>query len=78
MSFCVEVFTAQVVLMYTLAGTCLQLQLGPSPVSPLGVISNGVTSPHSNPLRNRTILPLSLGEFPLDDEGFVRCLDRNK
>jgi len=72
-SFCVGVFTAQVVLMYTLAGTSLQLQLGPSPVSPLGIVSDSVTSPHSNPLRNRTILLLSLGEFPLNNEGFMRC-----
>lgn len=35
------------------------------------VVTNLVARPHTNPLRNRTILLLKLGQFLLDTERFV-------
>lgn len=52
----------------------LQLELGSSPVSPLGVVSNGVPGFHPHPLGNGSILPLLLGKLFLDSEGFMRGL----
>jgi len=47
----------------------LQLQLGPPPVSPLGVVPDGVVMLHPNPLRDGTILLHLLREDLLDPEG---------
>jgi len=47
-----------------------------APMSPLGVVSDGVSSPQTNPLRNRSVLLLRFGELLLRAEGFVaRHLD---
>jgi len=46
----------------------LYIQLGPSPVPALGVISNGVIRSHSDPGRNRSILLQRLAELLLCSE----------
>lgn len=51
--------------------SCLQAQLGPPPVSPLGVVPDLVASLHSDPLRNGPVLLLLLGEEALDPESLV-------
>jgi len=48
----------------------LQTQLCTPPVSPLCVITNGVTSAHPDPLRNRPVLFAFLGQLLLNAEGF--------
>jgi len=53
-------------------GDALQTQLGPPPVSPLGVVPDLITSFHPNPLGNGTILLLFLGQESLDSESLVR------
>lgn len=53
----------------------LQLELGSSPMSPLGVVSNGVAGLHSNPLWDWTILLLLLRQFSLNSKGLVRSLE---
>lgn len=49
-----------------------QTQFGSSPVSPLGIVPDFITSFHPNPLGNRTILLLFLGQESLDSESLVR------
>ena len=49
----------------------LQLELGPPPVSALGVVTDGVAGPHSDPLRNGSVLLQLLCELDLDAEGLV-------
>ena len=53
-------------------GGFLHTQLGSSPVSSLGVVPDFITSFHSNPLRNGTVLLLFLGLESLDPESLVR------
>ena len=50
----------------------LQTQLCPSPMLPLGVVSDFITSFHPNPLGNGTILLLFLAQESLDPESLVR------
>lgn len=59
-------------MLHTLKRSSSQTQLGSPPVSPLGVVPDLITSFHSNPLENWTILFLFLGQESLDAEGFVR------
>merc|ERR1719273_417457 len=47
----------------------LQLQLCAPPVSPLGVVTDGVSSSHSDPLGDGAVLLPFLGKLPLDPEG---------
>ena len=49
----------------------LELELGPPPVTALGVVADCVASSHPNPLWNWTILLHLLGELCLDTEGLV-------
>ena len=55
---------------------CLQLQLCPPPVPALGVVPNGVTGPHADPLGNGTVLLQLLSELALDPEGLVSRLKK--
>merc|ERR1719186_1679878 len=48
----------------------LQLQLCSPPVSPLGIVADGVSSPHPDPLRDWPILLHFLGQNFLDAERF--------
>ena len=50
----------------------LQTQLHSPPVSSLRVVPDFVTSFHPDPLRNRTVLLLFLGQESLDSESLVR------
>ena len=50
----------------------LQAQLHSSPILPLGVVSDFITSFHLNPRGNGTILLLFLGKESLDPESLVR------
>ena len=50
----------------------LQTQLRSPPVSSLRGVPDFATSFHPNPLRNRTILLLFLGQESLDSESLVR------
>ena len=50
----------------------LQTQLRSPPVSSLRVVPDFVTSFHPDPLRNRAILLLFLGQESLDSESLVR------
>lgn len=52
----------------------LQLQLGSSPMSPLGIVSDRVTGLHANPLRYGSVLLLLFSKLPLDSESLVRSL----
>lgn len=52
----------------------LQTQLRSPPVSSLRVVPDFVTSFHPDPLRNRAILLLFLGQESLDSESLVRRL----
>ena len=54
----------------------LELELGPPPVTALGVVANCVASSHPNPLRNGTILFHLFGELRLDTESLVSRLQR--
>ncbi len=47
---------------------CLELELGPPPVPPLGVVADGVAGAHAEPLRDRTVLLQLLGKLLLDAE----------
>lgn len=54
----------------------LQAQLRSSPVSSLGVVTDLVVSSQSDPLRQRSVLVLSLSQLLLDLErllGLQRC-----
>lgn len=55
-----------------------QSQLRSPPVSSLGVVPDLVTSFHPNPLRNRTVLLLFLGQESLDSESLVRRHARSR
>ena len=46
----------------------LQLELGPPPVAPLGVVADGVARPHPEPLGDRSVLLQLLRELSLDAE----------
>ena len=46
----------------------LQLELGPPPVAPLGVVADGVARAHPEPLGDRSVLLQLLGELALDAE----------
>jgi hypothetical protein len=46
-------------------------------VSPLGVVSDGVTGPETNPLGNRTVLSLSFGKLLLGAETLVALFNKN-
>jgi hypothetical protein len=56
----------------------LQLQLGPPPVAPLGVVADGVAGPHADPLGNGPVLLELLGQLRLNPEGLVRRLGRKR
>jgi len=47
---------------------CLQTQLGAAPVTALGVPLDGVISTEADPMRQRAVLPLLLGQCPLGSE----------
>lgn len=47
---------------------CLKTQLRSSPVSSLGVVTDGVVSSQSDPLWQWSVLLLSLGQLLLDSE----------
>lgn len=49
----------------------LQLELGTSPMSPLGIVSNRVACLHPDPLRDWPVLLLLFSQLFLDSEGFV-------
>jgi hypothetical protein len=54
----------------------LELEFGSSPVSPFGVVSNGVPGLHTDPLRDGSVLSLLLRELAFDSERLVgRLLD---
>ena len=55
----------------------LEAELGSSPVSSLGVISDGVISLHPNPLRDRSVLLHLLTEDSLELETFNSSLRAN-
>lgn len=44
----------------------LQLQLGPPPVSPLSVVPNFIACPHTDPLRDRSVLLQLFSKLELD------------
>ena len=44
-------------------------------MSPLGIVPDGVASPHPDPLRDWPILLKLLGQLSLDAEGLVRTLE---
>merc|ERR1739838_1274619 len=50
----------------------LELELGSPPVTPLGVVSDRVSGPHSDPLRNGPILLLLLSQHFLNLQRLVR------
>lgn len=50
---------------------CLDVQLGSSPVSSLSVVSDGVVSLHSDPLRQRSVLLSGLSQLLLGLETLV-------
>lgn len=50
---------------------CLDVQLGSSPVSSLSVVSDGVVSLHSDPLRQRSVLLGGLSQLLLGLETLV-------
>ena len=54
----------------------LQLELGPPPVTPLGVVADGVASPHPEPLGDRSVLLQLLGQLALDAERLESGLQR--
>ena len=56
----------------------LELELGPPPVAPLGVVSDGVAGPHAEPLGDGTVLLQLLGQLGLDAERLVRRLQERK
>jgi hypothetical protein len=47
----------------------LQLELGPSPLAELGVISDHVAASHPDPLRDQPVLLQFLDKLHLDAEG---------
>ena len=49
----------------------LDTETGLAPMSPLGVVSDGVASPEANPLGDRAVLLLRLGELLLRAESLV-------
>jgi hypothetical protein len=55
----------------------LQAELGSSPVSSLGVVSDGIASSHSDPLRDRAILLNLLSENALELETLDSSLKKN-
>ena len=63
---------------YIIVCVVLQLQLCPPPVSPLCVIPNGVSRPHSEPLRDGTVLLELLGQLALDAERLVGRLRKER
>ena len=54
----------------------LQLELGPPPVAPLGVVADGVAGAHPEPLGDRPVLLQLLGELALDAERLQSGLQR--
>jgi hypothetical protein len=63
-------------LLLSIDGSLLQLELRPPPVTPLGVVPNGVAGPHPEPLRDGTVLLQLLGKLLLDAERFKRRLKK--
>jgi len=62
--------------MQTYVSTNLEVKLGASPVSSLGVVSDGVVSSQTDPLGNGTVLLLSFGELQLLVKRFVGRLKK--
>ena len=56
----------------------LETKLSPSPVSALGVVSDLVISPQANPLWERSVNPLLLGQDLLDPKGLLRRLRKGE
>lgn len=54
----------------------LELKLGTAPMTTLGVVSNGVVSLQTNPLRDWTILLHLFGQTALEPVGFVSRLSK--
>ncbi len=52
----------------------LESELGSAPVTTLRVVLDGIIRSEANPLGQRTVLPLLLGEGALRAEGLLRCL----
>jgi len=48
----------------------LESKLGTSPMSPLGIVPDGVTSPHPDPLGDGTVLLHLLGKFSFYAKSF--------
>ena len=59
-------------------GTSLQLQLGPPPVPPLGVVADRVAGPHADPLGNRPVALQLLGQLALDLERLQGRLEEQR
>lgn len=53
----------------------LELELGPSPMSPLGIVPDLIASLHSDPLWYGPVLLLFLGKHSLDTKRFMRRLN---
>lgn len=49
----------------------VDFELGPSPVASLGIVSNLVVGLVAEPIRQRPVLTLSLGESLLHEQCFV-------
>jgi len=56
----------------------LQVQLASAPVTALGVILDLVAVSHTDPLGDRSVLALCLGEHTLDLQRFVGGLERRQ
>lgn len=52
----------------------LEAELGAAPVAALSVVADGVVGSHTDPVRDRPVLPLLLRQFLLDHETLVRRL----
>ena len=56
----------------------LELELGPPPVAPLGVVADGAASLAAGPLGKGTVLLQLASELALDAEGLVSALEMNE
>ncbi len=61
-----------------MTGAALELELGPPPVPPLGVVPDGVARPHADPLRDGAVLLQLLGQLSLDAHGLVGRLKKKE
>jgi hypothetical protein len=56
----------------------LQLELGPPPVAPLGVVADRVARAHADPLRDRPVLLQLLGQLRFDAKCLVGRLKQKR